>query len=106
MKELVVVGIERIVPNLFESRFGQPRAPLDNLGVRFAVLRHEDAYFGVGLELGRLIQHDVFAVEMRVQRFHVRNLRWRSWILKPFPSWGDEIAGGGLTANHAKHAKR
>src|SRR5271157_4270102 len=82
--KLVVVGIERVVPNFLENGFREALATANNFRIRQAGFNSDNFDAGIRLQRDRIIQHNVLAIKMTVQCFHRPNLPFQWAILKRF----------------------
>jgi hypothetical protein len=69
----VVVGIERVVPDLTEVLLRQPGAPLRHVRVGLTILFNDNRYHSVRCQRYWLIQDNMFTVKMRAERLHTNN---------------------------------
>ncbi len=84
---LVVLGIERIVPDFGEGTLRRFGAPAANICVRLASLSHNNHQRSVRRQNDWFIENNVLSVKVRADRFHYETLRRNEPALKPFRAW-------------------
>ena len=67
---MVVVDIKRVVPNLLECGLRQAREVTDQVVTGFVSFSRNDFDLGARLQPDWFIQHNILAIEMRVERSH------------------------------------